>query len=155
MNVDVINAFVDGSIHVLKLMAFMDVTAGKPFLKKDRLAIGDVSGIIVFSGSFTGSLALSFSENCIFKIVSNMLGEEVSNIDHLVQDTAGELTNMISGDARKRMEGKGLIVSAGIPSVVVGKNHEISHVLEGPSIIVPFNTEFGAFVADFNIQQKK
>lgn len=155
MNVDVINAFVDGSIHVLKLMAFMDATAGKPFLKKDKKAYGDVSGIIVFSGSLTGSLALSFSEGCIFKIVSNMLGEEVGVIDQLVQDTAGELTNMISGNARKRMEGSGLIVTAGIPAVVSGKDHEICHVLTGPSIVVPFTTECGTFSADFNMLQMK
>ena len=155
MNVDVINAFVDSSIHVLKLMAFLDATAGKPFLKKDRIAQGDVSGIIEFSGSFTGSLALSFSDSCIFKILSNMLGEEVSAIDDTVRDTAGELTNMISGDARKRMESKGLIVAAGIPAVVSGINHEIRHVLDGPSIVVPFETGFGTFAVDFNIKETK
>jgi len=155
MNIDVINAFVDRSIHVLKVMAFIDATAGKPLLKKDKLAMGDVSGIIAFSGSMTGSLALSFSEACIFKIVSNMIGEDVRTINQLVLDAAGELTNMISGDARKRMQSKGLIVTAGIPSVVSGKNHEIIHTLEGPSIIIPFNTTFGSYVADFNIQQKK
>ena len=152
MNVDVINAFSDSSIHVLKIMAFMDATAGKPFLKKDTLAIGDVSGIIIFSGSMTGSLALSFSETCILKIVSNMMGEEISSINHMVQDTAAELTNIISGDARKRMQSKGLTVTAGIPSVVSGKGHEIKHTLDGPSIIIPFNTAFGSFTVDVNIR---
>ena len=152
MNVDVINAFSDSSIHVLKIMAFMDATAGKPFLKKDTLAIGDVSGIIIFSGSMTGSLALSFSETCILKIVSNMMGEEISSINHMVQDTAAELTNIISGDARKRMQSKGLTVTAGIPSVVSGKGHEIKHALDGPSIIIPFNTAFGSFTVDVNIR---
>jgi len=154
MNVDIINAFVDSAIHVLKIMAFMDATTGKPFLKTDKLAIGDISGIICFSGSLKGSLALSFSEPCILKIVSNMLGEEILYINHLVQDTAGEFTNMISGDARKRMQSNGLIVNAGIPSIISGKNHEITHTLNGPSIIIPFNTAFGSFVVDFNLQQK-
>ncbi len=152
MNVDVINAFSDSSINVLKIMAFMDATAGKPFLKKDKLAIGDVSGIIIFSGSMTGSLALSFSETCILKIVSNMMGEEISSINHMVQDTAAEITNIISGDARKRMQSKGLTVTAGIPSVVSGKGHEIKHTLDGPSIIIPFNTAFGSFTVDVNIR---
>ncbi len=152
MNVDVINAFADSSIHVLKIMAFMDVTAGKPFLKKDKLATGDVSGIIIFSGSMKGSLALSFSESCILKIVSNMLGEEIGGINDMVQDTAAEITNIISGDARKRMQSKGLIVTAGIPTVVSGKGHEIKHALDGPSIIIPFNTAFGQFAVDVNIR---
>lgn len=152
MNVDVINAFSDSSIHVLKIMAFMDATAGKPYLKKDKLAIGDVSGIIIFSGSMKGSLALSFSESCILKIVSNMLGEEIGGINNIVQDTAAEITNIISGDARRRMQSKGLIVTAGIPTVVSGKGHEIKHTLDGPSIIIPLNTAFGPFAVDVNIR---
>jgi chemotaxis protein CheX len=155
MDVNVVNAFVDSSIHVLKTMAFMDATEGKPFLKKDKLAMGDVSWIVGFSGSMIGSLALSFSEACILKIVYNMLGEEISSINHLVQDTAGELTNMISGDARKRMQNKGIIMVAGIPSIISGNGHEINHTLEGPSVIIPFNTASGPFVVDFNIQQNK
>jgi len=153
MNADVITAFVDSTVHVLKTMAFMDATTGKPYLKKSNLALGDVSGMIVFSGSMKGSLALSFSEPCIIKITSNMLGEEIICTNHLVQDTAGEFTNMISGDARRRMQSKGLMVTAGIPSIISGKNHEINHTLKGPSIIIPFNTAFGSFVADFNVQQ--
>ncbi|MGV8056935.1 MAG: chemotaxis protein CheX [Smithellaceae bacterium] len=155
MNVNVINAFIEASIHVLKTMAFIDATAGKPFLKEDGIAIGDVSGIIGFSGSMMGSLALSFTEPCILRIVSNMLGEEINNINRMSQDAAGEITNMISGDARKRMQSKGLIVAAGIPTVVSGKAHEIKHTLSGPSIIIPFSTDFGSFVVDVNIREKK
>ncbi len=155
MNVDVINAFLESSIHVLRTMASVEATAGKPYLKKDRLANGDVSGIITFSGDMTGSFALSFSSDCILKIASNMLKEEKIKIDHLTMDAAGELTNMISGDARKRLQGRGFIIKAGIPSILSGENHEISHVLGGPSIAIPFTTDFGALVADFNIQRKK
>lgn len=155
MNVNVINAFLESSIHVLKVMAFIEATPGKPYLKKDKAALGDVSGIIKFSGSMTGSLAISFSESCIIKIVSNMLKEEINGIHPMIQDAAAELTNMISGDARKRMQGKGLIVSAGIPYVVSGKNHEINHALECPSIIIPFNTASGSFVVDVNIRERK
>ena len=154
MNVDVINAFLDSSVHVLKTMASVEATAGKPYLKKDRVATGDVSGIITFSGDMTGSFALSFSSDCILKITSAILKEEKSQIDRLTMDTAGELTNMISGDARRRLQGRGFVIKAGIPSVMSGESHEISHVLEGPSIALPFTTAFGAFVADFNIQRK-
>ena len=59
---------------------------------------------------------------------------------------------MISGDARKRLQSEGLNVSANIPSVLSGKDHLISHVLGGPSIIIPFNTAFGSFVVDICIK---
>jgi chemotaxis protein CheX len=35
--------------------------------------------------------------------------------------------------------------------VVTGKDHSISHVLGGPSIIIPFETADGPFVVDICI----
>lgn len=155
MNVEYINAFIESAINVLKVMAFIDANAGDPYLKKDSTARGDVSGIITFSGSITGSLALSFSESCILKIVSNMLGEDIKTVDSITKDAAGELTNMISGDARKRLESKGHLIAANIPTLLSGEGHIIKHVLDGPSIVVPFKTAFGEFVVDVNIADVK
>ncbi len=73
----------------------------------------------------------------------------------MVKNAAGELTNMISGDARKRLQSQGLIIQADIPIILSGKDHLIKHVLTGPSIIVPFETAFGAFVVDINIKDVK
>lgn len=154
MNVIYINAFIEGSINVLKIMASIDAAPGKPSLKQDNTARGDFSGFITFSGSVTGSLALSFSEPCISKIVSNMLGEDQKTTS-MMENAAGELTNMISGDARKRLQSQGLIIHADIPIILSGKNHLIKHVLGGPSIVIPFKTDCGEFVADVNIKDVK
>jgi chemotaxis protein CheX len=150
MNMDVrfINPFLKGTMSVLKTMAFITPKAGKPFVKKDNLAEGDISGIIGMTGAVRGSLALSFSESCIVKVVSNMLGEEITEINGDIQDAVGEITNMISGVARKELEANGLSIQAAIPTVVSGKNHSITHVLGGPSIIIPFETDHGSFVVD-------
>ncbi|MBN2514594.1 MAG: chemotaxis protein CheX [Deltaproteobacteria bacterium] len=129
-------------------MAFIEPKPGKPFLKKNNYAVGDISGIIGLTGSVRGSLALSFSERCIVKVVSNMLGEEIKTINGDIKDAVGEITNMVSGAARKKLEESGLILSAAIPTVVSGKQHSISHVMGGPSIIIPFETEHGPFVVD-------
>lgn len=158
MDAKFINAFLVGTINVLKTMAFVEPKPGKPYLKKDNLASGDVSGIIGLTGSATGSMALSFSENAIFKIVSNMLGEEMNEVNGDITDAVGEITNMVSGAARKELESIGLNISAAIPTVVAGKEHSIKHVLGGPSIIIPFEIEEGPFVVDICIggmKQKK
>ena len=97
MNVKFINPFLEGTISVLKTMAFVEPRAGKPYLKMDSLAKGDISGIIGLTGSATGSLAVSFSEAAILKIVSNMLGENIKSMDGNIKDAVGEITNMISG----------------------------------------------------------
>jgi chemotaxis protein CheX len=153
MNAIMINAFVDSTVNVIKTMAFIDSTAGRAYLKAGAAACGDVSGIIGFTGSVTGSLAVSFSEKCILKIVSNMLGEEFPMITRDIEDAVGELTNMISGDARKRLQSEQMTISASIPSVVSGKNHTIKHILGTSSIVIPFVTVDGSFVVDVCIKE--
>jgi len=151
MDVRFINPFLNGTVQVLKTMAFVEPKAGKPFLKKDSLARGDISGIIGLTGAARGSLALSFSESCILKIVSNMLGEEIKTLNGDIKDAVGEITNMVSGAARKELETLGFNITAAIPTVVSGKDHSISHVLGGPSIIIPFEIPQGPFVVDICI----
>ncbi|MCG6538160.1 MAG: chemotaxis protein CheX, partial [Syntrophales bacterium LBB04] len=66
----------------------------------------------------------------------------------------GEITNMVSGVARKILEKNGLNITAAIPTVVSGRNHSILHVLGGPSIIIPFSTEAGSFVVDISLTEQ-
>jgi chemotaxis protein CheX len=148
MDVQFINPFLEGTTEVLKTMAMMAPTVGKPYVKKGNQAKGDVSGIIGMTGSARGSLALSFSEKSILMIVSNMLGETYTEINDEVRDAVGEITNMISGVARKKLESQGYNILAAIPTVVSGKDHAIIHVLGGPSIIIPFEVSSSAFYVD-------
>jgi chemotaxis protein CheX len=148
MDVKFINPFLEGTVNVLKTMAFVEPKPGAPYIKRDSVASGDISGIIGLTGGAKGSLALSFSEACILRIVSNMLGEEMAAINDDVADAVGEITNMVSGAARKILESGGLNINAAIPTVVMGRNHCIIHVLAGPSIIIPFSTDAGPFVVD-------
>jgi chemotaxis protein CheX len=152
MDVKFINPFLEGTIKVLTTMAFVDPRAGKPYLKQGIKAVGDVSGIIGLTGSAKGSLAVSFSEKSIVKIVNNMLSENYREINPHINDAVGEITNMISGDARKRLEGVGFIITAAIPTVISGKDHVIEHVLSGPSIIIPFEIDEGSFFVDVCIR---
>jgi len=151
MDVKVINAFLDGTVSVLKTMAFIEPKAGAPYLKKDAAARGDISGIIGLAGSVKGSLALSFEESCILEIVSSMLGEQSSEINAEICDAVGEITNMVSGAARKNMEAAGFTILSALPTVISGKGHSITHVMGGPSIIIPFETAKGSFVVDICI----
>ena len=149
-----IDAFLAGTIDVIKTMAFTETKLGKPYMKNDNVAFGDVSGIIGLTGAVIGSLALSFSEACILGIVSNMLGEEMTTLNHDIEDAVGEITNMASGGGRKILAYSGLNIIAAIPTVVLGRNHSIQHVLGGPSVIIPCSTEDGPFVVDICLVER-
>lgn len=155
MDVEYINPFLNGTLEVLKTMASFQPVPEKPYVKKDDLAHGDVSGIIGITGDAIGSLAISFSASCICSIVGRMLGETFTTINHDVLDAVGELTNMISGVSRTHLEKKGMTVFAAIPSVVFGANHTINHILKSPSIVIPFSSPNGPFFVDVCIRTAK
>jgi chemotaxis protein CheX len=143
MDVKYINPFLSATVNVLKTMAFVDIQPGRPYLKKDHVATGDVSGIIGLTGEAVGSLSVTFNFELIQLIMRQMLGEEVTEVTNDVRDAAGELTNMISGDARRMLQQEGLSLSAAIPTIVAGKDHTIKHVVNGPIIVIPFESEGG------------
>jgi chemotaxis protein CheX len=148
LDVKIINPFINATLNVLETMAFIKSEAQKPYLKKDNVAKGDISGIVGLTGETNGTVFITFDEPCIVKVVSNMFGEEITEINDDIKDAVGELTNMISGQARKELEEIGKVFQGAIPSVVSGKNHELIPVTGGPKIAVPFKTEFGNFIIE-------
>ncbi|MCP3898624.1 MAG: chemotaxis protein CheX [Desulfobacteraceae bacterium] len=148
MDVTLINPFINATINVLETMAFMEVNPGKPFLKTDLVAIGDITGLMGLTGVANGTVAVTFESACILAIVSNMFGEKMEEIDSEIIDAVGELTNMISGQARRELEEVGRSFKAAIPSVVAGPKHSITHYTDGPRIAIPFNTDSGDFTIE-------
>lgn len=153
MDVRLINPFLLAAIHVIKTMTNVEPKPGKPFVKKDRLPLGDVSAVIGIAGDARGSMALSFTESCIKAIVQNLLQMEVTRIDEEVEDAVGELTNMICGDARGRLNEDGFSLQASIPTVIVGKDHRIRHINDGPHLAIPFETPYGGFTVEVAFSQ--
>lgn len=148
MDVKLVNPFINATINVLETMAFVNVNAGKPYLKKDNVAVGDVSGVLGLTGVANGTIAVTFQEECILAVVSNMFGETMTELNSEIADAVGELTNMISGQARRELEEMGKVFRAAIPSVVTGRNHSVSHYTKGPKIAIPFSTDDGGFTIE-------
>ena len=150
MNMDVrlINPFITATLHVLETMASTKAEAGKPYIKKDEVARGDVTGIIGLIGEVSGTISVSFTEKSILTIVSRMFGEEMKELNEEIKDAVGEITNMISGQARKELEELGRSLKAAIPTVVMGKNHSITHITSHPIIAIPFSTDNGDFTIE-------
>lgn len=148
MDVNIINPFISATSNVLETMAFTKSEVGKPYLKTDHVAKGDVSGVIGFTGEANGTMSVTFDELCILKIVSNMFGEKMTELNNDITDAVGELTNMISGQARKGLEELGKKIQGAIPTVISGKNHKLETMTKGPKIAIPFKTEAGSFTIE-------
>jgi chemotaxis protein CheX len=148
MDLTFVNPFIEATVDVLETMASTKVVAGKPYLKKNQVAAGDVSAVIGLTGQINGTVSVTFSEACILPIVSNMLGEDVGEMNSSIDDAVGETTNMIAGLARRKLDDLGRPLQAAIPTVVSGKNHTISHVTDYPVVAIPFSTVTGDFTIE-------
>ncbi|MGM0480772.1 MAG: chemotaxis protein CheX [Pseudomonadota bacterium] len=148
MNAEFVNPFLQALQNVLSMMAQMELKPGKPQVKQDEKARGDVSGIIGMVGpQVKGSFSISFEENLACEIMSKMLGEMPETLDDEVCDMVGEITNMVTGGAKKTLGEKGYEFQMATPIVVSGKDHTIAHCSEGTRLIMPFNHVAGkAFI---------
>jgi len=152
MDVNLINPFINATINVLETMAHIRCRVEKPYLKKDSVAKGAVTGVIGLTGAANGTVSVTFQRGSILKIVSSMFGEEITTVDGDVADAVVELTNMISGQARKELEKKGKIFEAAVPSVVSGKNHAVTHYSDDARIAIPFSTKGGGFTIEICLE---
>lgn len=156
MKAEFINPFLNATKNVLETMCQTQVSAKKPTLKENTLTYGEVTGIIgMVSDTISGNMILSFSEQCILHVVANMLMEEPKEkVDDEIVDAVGELTNMICGGAKAQLAKLDYKFDLATPTMVVGKDVEISHYSEAPTLVIPFSTEHGEFVIEANLAEK-
>ena len=133
-----LNAFVDGVIKTLSLMAATDAKPQSPRIESNFQAKGEVAGMVgMVAGSMKGTLTISYSKEAIFKILENMLGESYSEMSPEVTDAVGELTNQIYGTAKTTLNQLGYKFEMAIPTVIQGQ-FQISKFHTGTTLVIPF-----------------
>lgn len=150
MDVELAKPFVKAAMDVIGTMAGITPRAGKPFVKKNTIATGDVTGLVGLTGDGKrGSVSISFQKSCAVTMVKNMLGDDIQDILQDVKDAVGEITNMISGQARAGLAERGLVLAGSTPTVIMGDNHSITHIAKSPIMAIPFETDSGGFTIEF------
>ncbi|QJT10346.1 chemotaxis protein CheX [Oceanidesulfovibrio marinus] len=147
--VEIAKPFIKATVSVLSTMAMIEPEPGRPFVKKDNTATGDISAIIGVTGSKNGSISVSFTKRCAIAVVKSMLGDDIEDILQDAKDAVGEIANMISGQARASLAEMGLNFAGSTPSVVMGDNHTITHITSNPVVSIPFSTAYGEFYVEF------
>jgi chemotaxis protein CheX len=151
-----VQPFIDSMSKVLVTMARIKPSTDAPdFVNKD-LPPADITGFIPLSSPQTqGSLVLSFPKKVILHIAENMFEEKFETIDNDIIDLVGELTNMVTGNAKALLDEKGFSFGMDTPTVIKGTGQTISHVgFSGTVVVVPFNTAAGEFYVEVCFKSK-
>ncbi len=135
----------------MSTMAMMELTPEKPKLKQGEVAKGDVSGLIgMVSDQAKGSLSITFEASLAIATMKNMVGEGPDVVNEEITDLVGEITNMVTGGAKRMLSEKGFEFDMATPMVVSGKDHTINHKAEGPIVIIPLTSAHGKAFIEFS-----
>lgn len=149
MRAEFINPFINATVRAIRTMSGIEPRPGCPHLKRQTTPYGDVTGLVGLTGErLAGAFAVSFTEACIVRVVSNMLGEEMVGLSTDVTEAVGELTNIISGGARAELAERRFDFDMALPSVFT-RPWQDGHVRAMfPIVVIPFETDAGAFFVE-------
>jgi chemotaxis protein CheX len=151
MKAEHINPFLAATVNVFNTMLNCPLTRGQPFAKNGVQPQFDVSGVIGLSGTARGTVVLSLSRETALRAAEAVLGERPDAINADVRDAVGELTNIIAGNAKAKLESYALNVS--LPTVITGKGHCIDFPREVIPICIPFDSPWGPVIVEVGLQE--
>jgi len=156
VQVEYVNPFISSLLDVLETMAQVKASPGKPRVKEADTCDGDVTGFIHMTGeNVECTLAISFSESAMKHIASKMLGEEVKELDNDVIDLAGEITNMVTGGAKKVLWQSGFNFDLSQPTFEKGSDYKPPHLADCKVIAIDFNTDEGSFSIEASMKDTR
>ena len=145
MDTKYIEPFVDATIKIFEEFYSEIPEVRTPFLFERNKDLGwGLSAVIGIAGETKGVITISFPEEMIIKLTEKLVGYAISEINDDVIDSAGEVVNIIAGNAKKGLEQFRLVIS--LPSIIRGENHMISWPTGNiPIITIPFVVSLGTF----------
>ncbi|WP_186775406.1 chemotaxis protein CheX [Rubripirellula tenax] len=147
-----IKAFQESTFDVFKTMLNVEVTSDDAVPSNQQIFCS-VSGTIGLTGSIAGDVIVCLDESLAMHVTGAMLGQAYTEIDDDVIDAVGELTNMIAGSAKGRLEQYDL--SLALPTVILGAGHRIGFRQGIMPMKIPFTCEWGTFSIKLGLVEAK
>lgn len=85
--------------------------------------------------------------------MKGMVGEAPNEVNDEIIDLVGEITNMVSGGAKRILSEKGFNFDMATPVVVSGPDHTIHHKSKGPVVIMSLKGEVGRAYIEFSFDE--
>lgn len=157
VDVKFLNAFITATETVLNTQCGIKIDSGKPYIKKasDNLPM-QIAGVISLSNpAFTGSISLCFQYEVFLNIYESMIGERHETITPEIEDAAGELLNMVFGQAKTELNDHlGYTLEKALPTIMVGEKLTVRQQSQSPVMILPFSSSAGAFHIEVVVEKQ-
>lgn len=144
----IVQPFIDAIMKVMQTMVGITPTVGDIQLWNNEHAAGEIVGIVGLANeqeNVQGFMSIGFSKASLLQIVSSMLGETFTEVNTEVREAAGEIANIVSGQARLGLSAMGLKLQAGLPSVISGQQLVLEWSPKKALLLIKFEIKSGAF----------
>lgn len=140
-DVRIINAFLGATIRAISGNTGSDPKNEAPFVRRERVALGDFTGVITFHNeALSGAVALSFERACVEDILRFMFQDPNQQFEErLMVDFAGEMCNQLAGGAQNSFEKDGVRFELSTADLLVGHGVEIFKSFDAPCLVIPFS----------------
>ena len=142
MNVKYLNPFIEAAAEVLELEVGASITRGPIALHRSPYTARDVTVTLSLIGRVEGMVLYGLSTNTALQLVSEMMGEPISELDDLAQSGIAELGNVMTGRASTKLAQAGYDCNISTPTVILGCETRIS-TLDFQRLALPLQTQFG------------
>lgn len=113
----------EATMEVFSMMLGLEISEHKAHTETEANPINDgVVSLIGLAGPWVGTGSLICSAPFACKVSAALVGMETPTVDHDVLDAFGEVTNMIIGNVKTRLEELVGPLGLSIPTVVYGRN---------------------------------
>ena len=142
MDHEYISPFIASVADTFTTMLAATVKSKEAVRETNGITLADVNAAIDLTGSVSGTIVVTLSDETAVKLVSRMLYMELSEVDNDVIDGVSELLNMMAGGAKANLPGgQENPIHLGIPHVFQDQTEFSSSIKEW--MRVPFSSELG------------
>jgi chemotaxis protein CheX len=151
--------FVSAAKNVFSKMVFAEIKPLKPLIKDTKLSLGEISSIMGLTGKverngiltdFKGMFVLSFPKSTYVKIASAMLMEDYNDYVDEICDVGSEISNIITGNAKRDLSEIGYKIDMSIPSTITGSSHAIHYPQNTQIVLIPIECAHGNFYMELS-----
>lgn len=151
MKADIINPFMETVTDILLTMAHINCRRQSVYLKNSVAMPGDLVATMPLEGdSLRGAFALIMEASTVCDIGEKLLREPIQFPSDVCLDVVGELANMVSGGARKRLWQQGYNFEMAQPIIALSKNSQGLPL--GSTLVIPFQTHAGRFWIEVRLE---
>ena len=143
---------VAATVEIFSTMVMMDIEEPSTQSNEYGVLENTITGVIGLAGTHKGVLAVHVPHPVAFAITGSFLGIELDEVTEDVEDAIGEIANMLGGNVKSILSGKGRDIDLSLPSTVSGKEYGFHTIKGADKTVIAFDCAKGTFYVELQLE---